>query len=88
MHKLELTLISNLNIMLCYYILILGCLCNTIGSVSDFCDVVVGTCECLPNVAGPDCSTCETNYWGLTDGLGCVPCSCNEIGMSKTRYLC
>ena len=58
------------------------------GSVSELCEPEQGTCECLPNVAGPNCSTCEPNFWGLTDGSGCSPCSCSEIGRyTKTSLL-
>ena len=57
----------------------IACLCDPVGSVNDFCDEL-GICECLPNVAGRSCSTCEPNFWGLTEGSGCEPCSCNIIG--------
>ena len=57
-----------------------ACSCDPVGSVSELCDPELGRCECLPNVAGPNCSTCEPNFWGVTDDRGCTPCSCNEIG--------
>ena len=57
-----------------------GCSCDRMGSVNDLCQPEQGTCECLPNVAGPNCSVCEPNFWGLTDRAGCRPCSCDEIG--------
>ena len=57
-----------------------ACLCDSVGSANQFCEPDMGTCECLPNVAGPDCSTCEQSFWGLSDGGGCVSCSCDEIG--------
>ena len=57
-----------------------ACSCDPVGSVSELCDPELGRCDCLPNVAGPNCSTCEPNFWGLTDDRGCTPCSCNEIG--------
>ena len=59
---------------------IIGCACNPVGSSSDLCQPDVGTCDCLPNVAGPNCSSCNPNYYGLTSGVGCFECTCNEMG--------
>ena len=58
-----------------------ACSCDPVGSVNGFCEPDAGTCDCLPNMAGPDCSTCLPNFWGLAEGSGCIPCSCNEIGI-------
>ena len=88
MYKLEFCTILNTSLDHAVFLFITGCTCDPVGSISDFCEPSNGTCECLPNVSGSNCSTCEPNYWGLSDGVGCVPCLCNEIGIfAFTRSL-
>ena len=53
-----------------------ACSCSLDGVKDDICDPKNGTCLCLPNVIGSDCSHCESGYWGLSAGVGCEPCNC------------
>ena len=61
------------------------CSCNPNGSQSAICDSIGGACECMDNVVGQNCSVCAENHWGLSDGDGCIACSCNMTGMYKMK---
>lgn len=60
-----------------------ACPCNTRGTVGD-CDPLFGKCFCEPNVIGPLCNECANGYWGLSQGLGCIPCDCCINGSINT----
>lgn len=49
----------------------LPCTCDTDGTVdsSNTCDNETGQCNCIPNVAGRDCSVCQTGFYGKTPQL-------------------
>ncbi len=57
-----------------------GCSCDGIGSISSLCDPVDGSCMCIDNVAGQDCSSCIPDYWGFNTPEGCARCSCDPTG--------
>ena len=69
-----------------------ACQCNPNGTVGD-CDPVTGTCTCRPLVTGSRCEQCEDEFWGLSQGLGCIPCDCCNNGSisnvcNKVRRSC
>ena len=71
---------AQLQISICYT----ACSCHPDGINSDRCDMIDGTCFCLPHTTGDDCSQCEPGYWNLTAGVGCSPCECCSNGSMST----
>ncbi|XP_020796887.2 laminin subunit gamma-1 [Boleophthalmus pectinirostris] len=61
------------------------CACFPLGTVDQqtSCSQVTGQCQCLPNVAGRDCSACEPGFYNLHSGEGCERCNCNPIGSTN-----
>ncbi|KAL2099883.1 hypothetical protein ACEWY4_004277 [Coilia grayii] len=61
------------------------CSCNPAGTSGPLheCHPVTGTCRCLREVTGRDCSQCEPGFFNLRPGLGCQRCNCNPIGSSS-----
>ncbi|XP_053323844.1 laminin subunit alpha-1-like [Spea bombifrons] len=57
-----------------------SCQCHPESSVSGICRHETGICECKPNVFGKRCDQCVHGFYGLTSGIGCLPCDCNESG--------
>ena len=65
-----------------YYIHI-ACECHPNGTLGD-CSTVLGTCTCAnDNVLGELCDECRDGYWGLSQGLPCVPCDCCSNGSNS-----
>uniref|UniRef100_F7ALI8 Usherin n=1 Tax=Xenopus tropicalis TaxID=8364 RepID=F7ALI8_XENTR len=56
------------------------CLCNTYGSINQFCNPISGQCKCKVDVKGLLCNKCPDNYYG-PDALGCKQCDCNQDGI-------
>ena len=56
------------------------CSCNRNGTEESVCNRTTGACLCLPQTEGSDCGQCESGYWGLSQGLGCVSCNCCTNG--------
>lgn len=50
-----------------------ACSCSPLGTVGrqTGCSQVTGQCQCLPNVAERDCSTCQPGFFNLQSGAGC-----------------
>ena len=46
------------------------CSCNPYGSVHSTCNKITGECECIANVVGSKCDSCQSGYYGL-DRFGC-----------------
>lgn len=46
-----------------------NCECNKLGSSKRSCDLLTGTCYCLPGVTGERCDRCKSGYWGLHGNL-------------------
>ena len=44
------------------------------------CDLNNGQCNCKPNVIGRQCNECESGFWNITSGSGCVDCKCDMLG--------
>ena len=60
-----------------------ACPCDPRGTMGD-CDPLFGECFCEPNVMGALCDQCDDGYWGLSQGLGCIPCDCCTNGSVTT----
>lgn len=44
-----------------------------------------GQCSCLSNVVGKECQECAGNYYWNPNGLGCLPCICDNSGSTSIR---
>lgn len=69
----------------------LPCGCDPIGTEPPgACDKVTGQCSCKANVQGRKCNECrdETFGFGLSEEVGCVPCTCNPAGTLNGSMLC
>lgn len=51
-----------------------SCICDQLGM--DYCDNLIGTCHCKPNVIGEKCDRCEEDHFGFDSGHGCRACDC------------
>ncbi|XP_053667229.1 laminin subunit alpha [Anopheles marshallii] len=58
-----------------------SCICDKTGM--DYCDNVVGTCNCLPNVIGEKCDRCDDDHYGFESGRGCTLCDCGIASNSS-----
>lgn len=60
-----------------------ACECHPNGTLGD-CSPLFGTCVCAnDNVLGELCDECRDGYWGLAQGLPCVPCDCCSNGSNS-----
>uniref|UniRef100_A0ABM5GDG7 Laminin subunit alpha-1 isoform X1 n=1 Tax=Pogona vitticeps TaxID=103695 RepID=A0ABM5GDG7_9SAUR len=57
-----------------------ACECHVNSSVSSICHHETGLCQCKTNVVGQRCDRCLLGYYGLSTGLGCLPCNCSKAG--------
>ncbi|XP_022314761.2 laminin subunit alpha-like [Crassostrea virginica] len=57
-----------------------ACTCDQCGSVS--CDRESGSCQCQPNVEGPDCDRCKPDTFGFDSCAGCQDCNCGIASVS------
>ena len=55
------------------------CECDLLGSLTEQCDVITGTCSCRAGVSGSKCQTCQQGYWELSEN-GCQQCQCDDVG--------
>ena len=51
------------------------------------CDPSNGRCECAANVVGDKCDKCAPGYTSMEQGVGCVACMCDEVGIEE-QTLC
>ncbi|XP_063394216.1 laminin subunit alpha [Cydia fagiglandana] len=58
-----------------------ACSCDEYGM--DHCDHTTGTCVCRPGVIGERCDACAPDHFGLSSGLGCMPCQCGLASESS-----
>ncbi|XP_036940486.1 laminin subunit alpha-3-like isoform X2 [Acanthopagrus latus] len=59
-----------------------GCGCSPNGIKTDAgpdCDRVTGQCSCKPRIGGRQCDRCAPGYYRFPD---CVPCNCNQGGVT------
>uniref|UniRef100_A0A3Q3M3K7 Laminin subunit alpha 3 n=1 Tax=Mastacembelus armatus TaxID=205130 RepID=A0A3Q3M3K7_9TELE len=59
-----------------------GCECSPIGikvNEGADCDRITGQCSCKPRIGGRQCDRCAAGYYRFPD---CVPCNCNEGGVT------
>ncbi|KAM9845354.1 laminin subunit alpha-3-like [Aulostomus maculatus] len=59
-----------------------GCGCSPNGikeNVGPDCDRNTGQCSCKPRIGGRQCDRCAAGYYGFPD---CVPCNCNQGGVT------
>ncbi|KAM7379372.1 hypothetical protein PAMP_004930 [Pampus punctatissimus] len=59
-----------------------GCECSPYGikeNAGPDCDRVSGQCSCKPRIAGRQCDRCAAGYYRFPD---CVPCDCNQGGVT------
>ncbi|XP_032424850.1 laminin subunit beta-2 isoform X1 [Xiphophorus hellerii] len=77
----------------------IACDCDPDGSENGgLCDshtdpslgMVGGQCRCKPNVEGPRCDKCKTNFFGLSanNPVGCQPCRCDSRGTVLGSSMC
>ena len=59
------------------YFLSKACDCDSEGARSQNCDAILGHCDCIDNVVGDSCDTCEHAYYGFPT---CRPCNCDSTG--------
>ncbi|KAM3866222.1 laminin subunit alpha-3-like [Diretmus argenteus] len=60
-----------------------GCDCSPIGikgNAGPDCDRVTGQCICKPRIGGRQCDRCAAGYYRFPD---CVPCNCNQGGVTS-----
>ncbi|XP_047444954.1 laminin subunit alpha-3-like isoform X2 [Mugil cephalus] len=60
-----------------------NCECSPIGintNAGDQCDRISGQCSCKPTIGGRKCDRCAAGYYGFPD---CVPCDCNQGGVTS-----
>ncbi|KAM9308338.1 laminin subunit alpha-1 [Gastrophryne carolinensis] len=62
-----------------------ACECHPNSSISTICNHNTGLCECKPHVFGNKCGQCEPGFYGLTSGLGCLPCNCSQSGSTSVE---
>ena len=71
---------------ICYRLLInnpLDCGCNLNGTREEICDILVGTCFCIPNVTGDKCDRCVSGFYGdPVNNVPCRPCECPGSGLT------
>ena len=60
------------------------CQCNSVGSVTLFCESNSGQCYCRPNVAGRQCDSCLPDHFNF-NSLGCSSCLCDETGSNQSQ---
>ncbi|XP_061192514.1 laminin subunit alpha-like [Saccostrea echinata] len=58
-----------------------ACSCDQCGSSS--CDRNTGSCQCQPNVEGPDCDRCKADTYGFDSCAGCQDCNCAAASVSS-----
>uniref|UniRef100_UPI003AAF9E0D laminin subunit alpha-3-like n=1 Tax=Centroberyx gerrardi TaxID=166262 RepID=UPI003AAF9E0D len=59
-----------------------GCDCSPNGiraNAGSDCDRVTGQCTCKPRIGGRQCDRCAAGYYRFPD---CVPCDCNQGGVT------
>ncbi|XP_071346604.1 laminin subunit alpha-3-like isoform X2 [Trachinotus anak] len=59
-----------------------GCECSPDGiraSAGPDCESVTGQCNCKPRIGGRKCDRCAAGYFRFPD---CVPCNCNQGGVT------
>ncbi|XP_039999564.1 laminin subunit alpha-3-like isoform X2 [Xiphias gladius] len=59
-----------------------GCECSPNGINADAgpdCEHITGQCSCKPRIGGRQCDRCAAGYYGFPD---CVPCNCNQGGVT------
>ncbi|XP_077986467.1 laminin subunit alpha-3-like [Glandiceps talaboti] len=73
------------------------CNCDMTGSESEVCDFETGQCTCKSGVAkdgetdffgglaGLQCQTCMSAYYGFDSGNGCTACDCSIDGSSSLQ---
>uniref|UniRef100_A0A1I8HLF2 Laminin EGF-like domain-containing protein n=1 Tax=Macrostomum lignano TaxID=282301 RepID=A0A1I8HLF2_9PLAT len=58
-----------------------SCGCHPAGTnLTATCNPVSGECQCLPNVDGRRCDTCQQGFFNISSGTGCESCACNYTG--------
>ncbi|PAA74414.1 hypothetical protein BOX15_Mlig011187g3 [Macrostomum lignano] len=58
-----------------------SCGCHPAGTnLTATCNPVSGECQCLPNVDGRRCDTCQQGFFNISSGTGCEFCACNYTG--------
>ncbi|KAG7214822.1 hypothetical protein INR49_010714 [Caranx melampygus] len=63
-----------------------GCECSPDGIKANAgleCELITGQCNCKPRIGGRQCDRCASGYYRFPD---CVPCKCNQGGV--TSNLC
>ncbi|XP_018532088.1 laminin subunit alpha-3 isoform X3 [Lates calcarifer] len=63
-----------------------GCNCSPDGikpGAGPECERITGQCSCKPRIGGRQCDRCAAGYYRFPD---CVPCNCNQGGV--TRDVC
>lgn len=64
------------------------CLCNAAGTVDGaVCEDTSVSCQCKPNVEGPQCDRCVPGFYNLSSSnpQGCTKCSCSLEGSVSER---
>lgn len=64
------------------------CLCNAAGTVGgSVCEDTSASCQCKPNVEGPQCDRCVPGFYNLSSSnpQGCTKCSCSLEGSVSER---
>ena len=68
-----------------HFVLLTACACNMTGANETFCHPETGQCSCRENVAGLQCDSCQTNFFGFKSGAGCSPCNCHSVYSSSLQ---
>ncbi|XP_076001162.1 laminin subunit alpha-3-like [Genypterus blacodes] len=61
-----------------------NCQCSPNGikaSAGPDCDRITGQCTCKPRIGGRQCDRCAAGYYGFPN---CVPCDCNQGGVTPS----
>ncbi|XP_070700517.1 laminin subunit alpha-3-like [Pempheris klunzingeri] len=64
-----------------------GCECSPNGikaNAGPDCDRITGQCSCKPRIGGRQCDRCAAGYYRFPD---CVPCDCNQGGVTPDTCL-